>query len=96
MGIQKTSIVSQFLGIRFIMILLVFGVVFFFQPSQVFAQDLPSAIPVAFRPNTIHGGLGSVGIVASATFNYERFATQHFDKFIVATFAKVGFGTYGS
>jgi hypothetical protein len=51
---------------------------------------------VSFRPNTIYGGLGFVGIVASARINYGRFVTQHFDKFILANFTKADFGTYGS
>ena len=47
-----------------------------------------------FKENTIHGGLGFAGIVATATLNYERILTQNFDRNIVATFVKVGFGSY--
>ncbi len=49
----------------------------------------------AFRKNTFHGGLGFAGIIVTATMNYERMLTQNFDRKIVATFAKVGYGTYG-
>lgn len=63
--------------------------------SSVSAQVKSEASMEAFRKNTFHGGLGFAGIIVTATINYERMLTQNFDRKIVATFAKVGYGTYG-
>lgn len=73
---------------------LVFGLIFFSTSIQVFSQEFPESAPKQFRSNIIHGGLGFGGLIGTATINYERILTQHFDKFITATFAKVGYGAY--
>jgi hypothetical protein len=63
--------------------------------NHAYSQDISSQEPVALRPNIFHGGLGFAGIIGTATINYERILSQNFDRKIVATFAKVGYGTYG-
>ncbi|MBN3582162.1 hypothetical protein JYB64_07165 [Algoriphagus aestuarii] len=59
------------------------------------AQSAPEQDPVQLYKNGLYGSLGFAGIYASATSNYERMVTQHFDKGITATFVKVGIGVYG-
>jgi hypothetical protein len=95
MGIQKKSAINRFECKNHALILLVFGMFFFCTSIQVFSQELLEVAPPQFRSNSIHGGLGFAGLIGTATINYERVLTQHFDKFITATFAKVGLGTYG-
>lgn len=69
--------------------------IFQFSSNKAYSQDNPAEETISFRPNTFHGGLGFAGIIGTATINYERILTQNFDRKIVATFAKVGYGTYG-
>ena len=61
--------------------------------NQIFAQELDTP---AFRKTSLHGGLGFAGIYATGFLNLEQMLTQHLDKKITGTFAKVGLGTYGS
>jgi hypothetical protein len=95
MIIQQKSVIWKFECKNHTLILLVFAMFFFCTSIQVLSQELPEAAPQEFRSNTIHGGLGYGGLIITATINYERVLTQHFDKFITATFAKVGYGTFG-
>ena len=57
------------------------------------AQELQTP---AFRKTSLHGGLGFAGLYATGFLNLEQMLTQHPDKKITATFAKVGLGSYGS
>lgn len=59
------------------------------------AQETKS-IQNPFLKTTLHGGLGFAVLYGSATINLERMVTQSLDKKITATFAKVGYGTYGA
>lgn len=76
--------------------LIVLAIIFVSVSKSLFAQELPESTPIPFRSNIVHGGLGFAGLIATATINYERIVTQHFDKFITATYAKVGYGAYAS
>ena len=49
-----------------------------------------------FKPNSLSGSLGFAGVVGTATINIERIVTQSPNKKITATFAKAGYGIYGS
>ena len=64
----------------------------FLMVSSLQAQDQN---PTQFKKNALYGSLGFAGLYASATSNYERMITQHFNKGITATFVKVGLGAYG-
>jgi hypothetical protein len=62
--------------------------------TPTFSQENTESDPVLFKPNMFHGGLGFGGVIFTATTNYERILTQHLDKVVTATFAKIGIGAY--
>lgn len=74
---------------------IVFGIFFCSMSTTLFSQELPKVTSNQFRPHIIHGALGFAGIILTVTINYERVVTQHFDKFITATYGKVGYGAFG-
>lgn len=76
--------------------LFVFGLLFTSISTTLHSQELPEITPNQFRPNLIHGGLGTGLVIFTATINYERIVTQHFDKSITATYAKVGYGGFAT
>lgn len=75
-------------------ILVLFSLCFFSIGSfPAFAQE---SLNVLFRKNSVYGSIGLAGFYVTATGNFERILTQSLEKGITATFAKIGYGTYGS
>jgi len=93
---NQMSILSNLISFNFrhLNSKILFFTIFFGSSLIVFSQDISTSEMSSFRPNTIHGGMGFGGIIATATINYERIVSQNFDQKVVATFVKVGYGTY--